>query len=55
MAWWLIADPNESNEGIILVKTAKLNTGGKIKIRYDNVDLADVDPAPSADPSKLTV
>ena len=48
------ADPNESNEGIILIKTAELNTGGKIKIRYDNVDLADVDPAPTADPSKLT-
>ena len=48
------ADPNESNEGIILIKTAKLNTGGKIKIRYDNVDLAEVDPDPSADPSKLT-
>ena len=49
----VIADPNESNEGIILIKTAKLNTGGKIKIHYDNVDLSDVDPAPSADPSKI--
>ena len=49
----VIADPDQSNEGIILIKTAKLNTGGKIKVRYDNVDLADVDPDPSGDPATL--
>ena len=48
------ADPNVSNEGLILIKTGKLNTGGKIRVRYDNVDLSDVDPAPDADPSELT-
>ena len=48
----VIADPNVSNEGLILIKTGKLNTGGKIKIRYDNVDLSKVDPVPSADPSE---
>ena len=51
----VIADPDISNEGIILIKTAKLNTGGKIKVRYDNVDLADVFPDPSGDPATVAL